>query len=166
VTIPAGQTYATVTIPVKDDRLGEPTETFAVNLSAPTNATIGDGQGVITIFDNEPRIMIDDVSKAEGRKNRSTFFTFTVTLVSAYDQPLTVSLRTADGTATTAAGDYVAKSGTLTFAPGETTKTVTIEVKGDNRRESNETFYLDLFGNSANSLLLDGQGVGTIVNDD
>jgi Calx-beta domain/FG-GAP-like repeat len=166
VTIPAGQTYATVTIPVKDDRLGEPTETFAVNLSAPTNATIGDGQGVITIFDNEPRIMIDDVSKAEGRKNRSTFFTFTVTLVSAYDQPVTVSLRTVDGTATTAAGDYVAKSGTLTFAPGETTKTVTIEVKGDNRRESNETFYLDLFGNSANSLLLDGRGVGTIVNDD
>ena len=40
---------------------------------------------------------------------------------------------------------YVAKPGTLTFAPGETTKTVTIEVKGDSKRETNETFYLDRF---------------------
>ena len=41
----------------------------------------------------------------------------------------------------------VAKTGTLTFAPGATTKTITIEVKGDSKREANETFYLDLFGN-------------------
>jgi hypothetical protein len=41
---------------------------------------------------------------------------------------------------------YVAKTGTLTFAPGETTKTITIEVNGDSKKEANETFYLDLFG--------------------
>ena len=52
-----------------------------------------------------------------------------------------------DGTATTGDSDYIAKTGTLTFAPGETTKTITIEVKGDNKQEANETFYLDLFGN-------------------
>ena len=52
-------------------------------------------------------------------------------------------------TATTSDGDFIAKTGTLTFAPGETTKTITIEVKGDSKREANETFYLDLFGPGA-----------------
>jgi hypothetical protein len=54
----------------------------------------------------------------------------------------------------------------LTFAPGETTKTITIEVKGDSKREANETFYLDLFGNSSNSLFTKNRGLGTILNDD
>src|SRR5262249_54582089 len=68
VTIPAGQTSATVTVPVRGDRLGEANETFAVNLNGATNATIGDGQGVGTILDDEPRISISDVTKSEGRK--------------------------------------------------------------------------------------------------
>jgi hypothetical protein len=93
-------------------------------------------------------------------------FTFTVTLSAAYDQPVTVSFQTANGTATTGNNDYVAKSGTLTFAPGETTKNITIEVEGDSKREADETFYLDLFGLSSNALLIDGRGVGTILNDD
>ena len=79
---------------------------------------------------------------------------------------MTVDWATADKTATTGDGDYVAKTGTLTFAPGETTKTITIEVKGDSKREANETFYLDLFGNSSNSLFSKNRGLGTILNDD
>ena len=55
---------------------------------------------------------------------------------------------------------------TLTFAPDETTKTITIEVKGDSKREASETFYLDLFGNSGNSLFARSRGLGTILNDD
>ena len=54
----------------------------------------------------------------------------------------------------------------LNFAPGETTKTITIEVKGDGKRESNEPFTLDLFGNSGNSLFIKSRGLGTILNDD
>jgi len=77
-----------------------------------------------------------------------------------------MSFRTVNGTATTGDNDYVAKTGTLTFAPGETTKTITIEVKGDSKKESNEYFYLDLFGNSGNSLFTKNRGVGTILNDD
>ena len=77
-----------------------------------------------------------------------------------------MSYGTVDGTATTSDGDYVANSGTLTFAPGETTKTITIEVKGDNKREADEYFYLDLFGNSSNSLFTKNRGLGTILNDD
>src|SRR5262249_35549681 len=80
VVIRAGQISATITVAVIGDRLGEPNETFAVNRSAATNATIGDGQGIGTILDNEPHISVEDVYKAEGRQGRTTTFTFTVTL--------------------------------------------------------------------------------------
>src|SRR5262245_15875071 len=102
----------------------------------------------------------------EGKKGTTTLFVFTVTLSTAYDQPVTLSFRTLDGTATTSDGDYVAQAGTLTFAPGETTKTITIEVKGDSKKEADETFYLDLFDNSSNSLFTKQRGTGTILNDD
>ena len=166
VTFAPGETSKTFTIQVTGDRLPEPSETFFVNLGSPTNATIADGQGVGTIVDDEPRISIGDVSKAEGRRGRTTLFTFTVTLSAAYDQAVTMSFRTVNGTATTGDGDYVAKTGTLTFAPGETTKTVTIEVKGDSKRETNEYFYLDLSDNSGNSLFTKNRGTGTIFDDD
>jgi hypothetical protein len=52
------------------------------------------------------------------------------------------------------------------FAPGETSKTITIDVNGDSRKEANETFYLELFGNGSNSLFSKNRGVGTILNDD
>ncbi len=166
LTFAPGETSKTITVPVNGDRLAEPNETFFVNLSSPTNATIADGQGVGTIVDDEPRISISDVTKYEGKRGKTTLFTFTVTLSAAYDQAATMSFRTVNGTATTSDKDYVAKTGTLTFAPGETTKTITIEVKGDSKREANETFYLDLFGNSGNSLFTRSRGIGTILNDD
>jgi hypothetical protein len=166
LTIPAGQTSATFTVAVKGDRLPEPTETFAVNLSAATSATISDAQAIGTIVDDEPRISISDVTKNEGKKGQTTSFTFTVTLSTAYDQPVTMSFQTVNGTAKTSDNDYIAKSGTITFLPGETSKTITIEVKGDSKKEATEYFYLDLFGNSTNSLFTKNRGVGTILNDD
>ena len=66
------------------DRLVEPNETILVNLNNATNATIVDGPHVCTIADDEPRVSISDVSKQQGRKNRTTLFTFTVTLSAAY----------------------------------------------------------------------------------
>jgi hypothetical protein len=77
-----------------------------------------------------------------------------------------MSYRTVDGTATTSDNDYIAKTGTLSFAPGETTKTITIEVKGDNMQEDDEYFTLELFDNSENSLIANFGGFGTILNDD
>jgi len=166
VVIAAGEMSGTFTVPVIGDRLPEPNETFFVNLSGANNAIISDGQAEGTIVDDEPRISISDVTRAEGRKGRTALFVFTVTLSVAYDQPVTISFATANGTATTRNNDYVARNGLLIFNPGETTKTITIKVKGDNRREIDETFYLDMFGNSGNSLIVDGRGIGTIVNDD
>ena len=77
-----------------------------------------------------------------------------------------MSFKTVDGAATASDNDYVAKTGALTFAQGETTKTITIKVKGDSKKEANETFSLDLFGNSRNSLFTKNRGLGTILNDD
>ena len=105
------------------------------------------------------------MTKQEGKKGQPTLFTCTVTLSASSDQAVTMSFRTVDGTAKTSDSDYVAKTGTLTFAPGETTKSVTIEVKGDSKREANETFYLDLYGLSINGLFTKNRGIGTILND-
>jgi hypothetical protein len=165
--IPAGQTTGTITTLASGDRLAEPTETFFVNLSNPTGASIADGQGLGSIADDEPRISISDLSKAEGKKGQTTLFSFTITLSAAYDEPVTMSYRTVNGTATTAGNDYIAQTGTLTFLPGEPlTKTITIEVKGDSKREASETFYLDLFGLSSNAQFTKNRGLGTILNDD
>ncbi|HUE74169.1 MAG TPA: Calx-beta domain-containing protein [Pirellulaceae bacterium] len=166
LTILAGQTIGMISVPVSGDRVAEANETFFMNLGNATNATIADDQGVGTIVDDEPRISISDVSKSEGKRGKTTLFTFTVTLSAAYDEAVSMSYRTVDGTAKTGDGDYVAKTGTLTFAPGETTKTITIEVKGDSKKEANETFYLDLFDSSSNSLFTKSRGLGTILNDD
>src|SRR5262249_3919160 len=157
LTFAPGETRKTIAVTVIGDRIPEPIETLIVNLSGPTNGIIADGEALGTILDDEPRISISDLTKKEGRQGHTTRFTFTVSLWAACDQPVTVSYKTTDGTATTSDNDYVAKTGTLTFAPGETTKTITIEVKGDSKKESDESFFLDLFGNSSNSLFIDGR---------
>jgi hypothetical protein len=170
VTVAAGQTAQTFTVAVLGDRLPEATETVLVNLSGPSgNSELTDGQGVVSILDNEPRIAVTDVRKNEGNgngKNSTTAFTFTVSLSAGYDQAVTVSYATADGTAKVADNDYTAASGTLTFAPGETTKTVTVYVKGDKKREADEWFAVNLSGASVNALVSDPLGIGTILNDD
>jgi ELWxxDGT repeat protein len=165
LTFAPGQTSQTITVLVIGDRLGEANETFRVNLSAATSALITDSYGVGTILDDEPRLTISDVRKQEGNGGTRQFV-FTVRLSAAYDQPVTVSFQTADGTATTSDNDYVSQSGTLTFNPGETSKTITILVNGETKKEADELFYVDLFGNSSNAWLAKSRGIGTIVNDD
>jgi hypothetical protein len=78
--------------------------------------------------------------------------------------PVSVNYATANGTAK-AGEDYTAKSGTLTFAAGETSKTITIAVKGDSKKEANETFFLNLSG-ALGAVVEYGQAVGNILNDD
>ncbi len=78
---------------------------------------------------------------------------------------MTVDFATANGTAT-APSDYTANSGTVTFAPGVTSQTVTVQVNGDTTVEPNETFNVNLTNATGNATIADAQGVGTIVNDD
>jgi hypothetical protein len=111
-----------------------------------------------------PAISITDVTLAEGDSG-ITYFAFTVSLSSVSDQPVSVNYATADGTAKVSDKDYVATSGTLTFAPGEWSKTILVQVKGDKKKEANETFFLNL-SQAVNAIFADSQGLGTILNDD
>jgi hypothetical protein len=163
-----GEWTKTIAVPVVGDRVAESDESFHVRLSAPSNGKIGRSPGVVTVRDNEPRMRISDVSLAEGvcRCHGPTPFNFTVSLSAAYDQAVTVNYATADGTATVADRDYDPAFGTLTFAPGETSKTITISGWGDSRIESDEQFFVNLSAPSSNTLIIDGQGIGTILEDD
>ena len=165
VTFTPGQTTKPINITVNGDVTPEPDETLLVNLSAPTNATILDGQGVGTIKndDNLPALSISDVTLAEGNSG-TTSFDFTVTLTPASAYPVTVGYATADGTAI-AGSDYQPASGTVTFTPGQTTRTISVLVNGDVTTEPDETFVVNLF-NPGNASISDNQGLGTIKNDD
>jgi len=84
LTFAPGTTTQLVTVPVVGDTLGEPTETFAVNLTGATNATIADAQGIGTITDDDPTptLAISDVTVAEGNA-ATTAAVFTVSLSAA-----------------------------------------------------------------------------------
>jgi hypothetical protein len=109
-------------------------------------------------------LSVNDASVTEGNIG-TTPATFTVTLSAASGSAVTVDFATANGTATVADGDYAATSGTLTFAAGETSKTITVDVNGDTKFEANETFFVNL-SNPMGATIADGQGQGTINNDD
>ena len=93
LTIPAGQTTGTISVLVNGDRLPEPNETFVVNLSSPTNATIADGQGMGTIVDDEPRISIAR-REQEGGQLRAHGLRLHRHSVRRQDQPVTVAYAT------------------------------------------------------------------------
>lgn len=166
LTFAPGQVSRTVNVAVKGDLLDEVTEAFRVLLSNPVNATVADGEGACAIVDNDPlpSITISNASVTEPDAGTANAL-FTVKLSAASGKTVTVKFATADGTA--AAGtDYAGRPlTTLTFGPGETTKTIAVEVSGDALAEQNETFFVNLSGVS-NATIADAQGLGTILNDD
>src|SRR6185369_10808293 len=165
LTFAAGQTIRTITIVVNGDTLNEADETFLVNLSNAVNATINDAQGVVTIANDDalPQLTINNVTLAEGNTG-TTNAVLTVNLSAASALPVSVNWATANGTAS-APSDYLANSGTLTIATGQTTGTITVVVNGDTLNEADETFFVNL-SNAANASIGDAQGVVTIANDD
>jgi hypothetical protein len=178
VTFQAGDTTANVSVVLTDDAVYEGNEQFAIALSSPTAIVIADGQAVGTIVENDsltpPTISINDASVNEGKFNTNgknagtpqlTNLTFSLTLSAASTQAITVNFNTADGLATIADNDYQYATGTVTFSPGQTSKTISVVVVGDNTVEPNETFSVNLSA-PTNATLGDGIGVGTIVNDD
>ncbi len=164
--LPGGPLFQTITVPV----LGVPTpqadKTFFMNLSsispAPPTAVIGDAQAIGTIVSQG--VSIGDVTVIEGNSG-TTNALFTVSLSKPQDHVVTVAFGTADGTATLADNDYVSTAGTLTFAPGATSQVITVAVVGDATVEPNETFKVNL-SNAVGSVLYNGTGTGTILNDD
>ena len=107
------------------------------------------------------KVSVGDASATEGTDGTVDF---EVTLGSRNDcETVTVDWSTADGTAT-AGDDYTADSGTLTFGPGETTKTVSIAVLDDSESEGEESFTLEL-SNASRATIADTEATGTISDD-
>ena len=168
ITFAPGETSKTIRINVNGNTLDEDVKNFEVYLSGALNATISDSSawGTITDDDPAPAISINNVTVAEGDTGTANLI-YTVTLSGASGKTVTVDCSTQDGTATTANNDYVVKTTTLTFASGETSKTITVTVNGDNVLEADETVLVKL-SNPTNTTITEGQdtGTGTIANDD
>ncbi len=168
VSFAATETTKTATVAVYGDLNPETNETFVVSLRNPVGATISDSIGLGTITNDDTgmpaSLAINDVSVGESNSGTATA-TFTVTRSGSPAEPVTVNLATTNGTAA-APGDYVAiSSSSLIFAELETTKTVSVAVKGDDTVEGDETFFVNL-SLPVGAAIADTQGVGTIKNDD
>ena len=153
-----------VTVTVNGDTLGEPDETFFLNLTNAQNARIPDPQAVGTILnDDPPAISIDDVTIQEGSGFAPSLAMFTVSMTTPSLTPVTVDFATLDGTAI-AGQDYLGLGGTLTFLPGDPlTQQINVEILTDIIPEADETFFVNLSKVSANAIIEDGVGIGTIV---
>jgi chitinase len=110
-----------------------------------------------------PTLSVGDASVTEGNSGTQDL-AFMVTLSAQATSPVTVAYATGNGTAT-AGSDYTTASGTLTFAPGQTTQIVHVQVAGDSTVESNETLTLNLSAPNG-ATIADGTATGTIINDD
>ncbi len=112
---------------------------------------------------NSAALKINDVALTEGNSG-SKNFVFTIALTVKKATNVTVKYATANGSAT-GGNDYTSASGMLTFTPGQTSKSLPIAVKGDTEKEPDEVFYVNLSSPTGASIA-DGQGKGTIINDD
>ena len=155
-----------ISITVVGDLLDEKDETFVVRLSSPVGATLADAEGTGTIEDDDPMPSVSvpaTASVPEGNDTESVA-TVDVTLDAPSGRPVTVEYATTDGSAT-AGADYTADSGTVEFAPGQTSQTLLVSVAGDLADESNETFTIDL-SSPVNATIDASPTLVTIVDND
>jgi hypothetical protein len=110
-----------------------------------------------------PSVSIGSASVTEGTTGATTM-SFPVTLSAASPRPISVTYATADGTAT-APSDYASATGSLTFDPGETSKTIPVGVVADPAIEQDESFSLTIAG-AVGAGIATGTATGTITNDD
>jgi CSLREA domain-containing protein len=175
-----GVTTATVTIDPVTEAIYETNETVILTVVAgtgyePFDAPNNSATGTINNNDAKPSLSIGDRIANEGTSGPATTtnFVFTVTRTGSTEVTATVDFATAPGSPNPATGgaacggsvDYVTQTGSLTFLPNESTKPITILVCRDANVEANETFFVDL-SNANEATINDGQGRGTIQNDD
>ncbi|HXT21238.1 MAG TPA: Calx-beta domain-containing protein, partial [Thermoanaerobaculia bacterium] len=140
---------------------GLPPSQYLVSLAAVAGGTMSPlGSQLVTLL---PGLVVDDLSLHEGDSGTHTA-QVTVRLLPANDVPVTVEFATADGTAISGE-DYEAASGTLTFAPGETSKTIEVAVHGDTTEELHETLIVSL-ADAAGAWIADGQAVVTLEDEE
>ena len=143
LTFAAGVTSQTFTIPITNDLTLEPTETINLTLSAPVGIALGSQPtATLSIVDNDvPSINFELAAKSAIESTTSA--SFKVLLSGVSSQTITVHFALSGGTATSGA-DFNLTDGNLTFAPGETFKTITFSVVNDLLDENNETVALAL----------------------
>jgi hypothetical protein len=169
LTLPAGSASGVVSVVVRGDAIDEPDETFFVNLSQPVGATIFDAHAIGTIVDDDeggpaPGISIDDATVTEGAAGSKASAWFRISVSSHQGGDVTVHWATADGTAV-APSDYTGAGGIARIPAGQTSATVRVVIRGDAIDEPDETFFVNL-SDPIGATITDGQGVGTIVDDD
>ena len=157
----------TFTVPITNDTLDEPNETFTVTLSSPTGgATLGiPSSATVTITDDDPTPTVQFSAASSSGSEATTPASITVTLSAASGQTVTVNYATANGTAT-AGSDYTATSGTLTFNPGVRVKPINVPITSDTAVEGNETFTVTLSSPSNATLGAPTTHTYTINDDD
>ena len=166
LTIPAGQTSKTITVNVTGDVTNETNETFIVGLSLPDMATIAKAQGIGTIVNDDgvqPATLQFEQSSYNVKESLGAL-TMTVTRIGDASAAASVDYVTNDGTATQK-GDLEYTAGTLTFAAGETSKTVNILLNEDDQIEGNESFQVVLSNPTGASLGQTNSASVTIMDD-
>ncbi|MCK6433940.1 MAG: hypothetical protein L6Q68_13055 [Aquabacterium sp.] len=161
-----GESVKTVVVDLQDDALREPLERFDFVLSQPVGLLLADGIAVIEIGASDgtpaaqPRLSVTDVTVSEA----AGYADFVVSLHAPSSSLVTVNYANVNGSATNNA-DYRYVDGTLTFAPGETTKTVRVELIDNLATETTETFDLTLRSATA-ATLADAQATATVIDND
>jgi Zn-dependent metalloprotease len=159
------ETSKTVAVTINGDTTIEPTETFNVTLSEPSNATVGDGTAVGTITNDDVarEVSVTDVSVDEGGEA-----TFTIEATHQEKGDVTFDVATLDDTATSIDDeDYAAVPSTMvTIFGGESAVEVDVQTTEDSVGELNEAFTLELSNVSANGLIVTPDASATIVDDD
>lgn len=164
-----GELAKVITVEVNGDITSEDIEYFKVRLSNPTNATISDGEAIGEILNEDAYAEITNKAIIEGDSGTSTLV-FTVTLDKPVSFDVSVDYTTSDDTATIADGDYVATSGTLTFAANQQSQTISVTINGDTTLEAYESFLVQLSNAVASDSSLipfrNSSATGTIQNDE
>ena len=155
-------------VPIREDTLDEPDETFTATLSGATGATITTATATTTITDDDPEVSVATVSDAtvtEGNTG-TVDASITVTLSAASGKTVTVPYATAPASATEGT-DYEQKSGNYVFVPGDVSETVVFKVKGDTLSEvPDEKFSVVLTTPTNAAAGSDMRGEITITDDD
>jgi PKD repeat protein len=174
VSMAVGSVSKNFNVSIKGDTVAEPDETFKVNLSNVTGATVADAQAIGTIRNDDggggggggtPSLSIDDVAVTEGNSG-TKLMVFTISLSAAAPGNVSYNIATSNGTATTGNNDYVASSlSNQVISAGQTSKTFSVTINGDTAVESNERVRVNVSG-VVGATVADGLGIGTITNDD
>lgn len=163
-----------ISIPITDNQIDEPDRTFRLALGNPVNASLGSQtSATLTIVNDDVPVIGFSQPSVQVKEGTPAFLlvlppnevAMTVVLSTPSWQPITVDYATSDGSALDKR-DYLATQGTLTFNPGETSKSFLVQIARDSIDEADETFTANLSNPTNSVLAAAAAAVATIIDDD